>query len=43
VTLLPPPEQLREVFDRIERVLQRRADRHARALHPAGERDAALA
>ncbi len=26
VTLLPPPEQLGEVFDRIERVLHRRAE-----------------
>jgi len=43
VTLLPPPEQLREVFDRIECVLQRRADAHARPHHPTGERDAALA
>ena len=43
VTLLPPPEQLREVFDRIERVLQRRADAHAHPHHPTGERDAALA
>jgi len=30
VTLLPPPEVLREVFARIERVLQRRADNRQR-------------
>ncbi|MDZ4114608.1 MAG: pyridoxal phosphate-dependent aminotransferase, partial [Xanthomonadaceae bacterium] len=28
VTLLPEPAQLREVFARIERTLQRRAKRH---------------
>ncbi|TBR11369.1 MAG: aminotransferase class I/II-fold pyridoxal phosphate-dependent enzyme [Lysobacter sp.] len=31
VTLLPPPEQLREVFVRVERVLDRRADRAGEA------------
>ena len=45
VTLLPPPEQLREVFDRIERVLQRRADARLQPSDPehSGVRDAALA
>jgi len=31
VTLLPEPAQLREVFARIERTLQRRAQRHPQA------------
>lgn len=44
VTLLPPPEQLGEVFDRIERVLQRRAERATpRDRADTGEPHAALA
>ncbi|MDQ3206247.1 MAG: aminotransferase class I/II-fold pyridoxal phosphate-dependent enzyme, partial [Pseudomonadota bacterium] len=35
VTLLPQPEQLREVFRRIERVLDRHAERSAAGAAPA--------
>ena len=44
VTLLPPPEQLGEVFDRIERVLQRRAESATRRDDAdLGEQHAAIA
>ncbi|MDQ3269098.1 MAG: pyridoxal phosphate-dependent aminotransferase, partial [Pseudomonadota bacterium] len=44
VTLLPPPEQLGEVFDRIGCVLRRRAENCRPSIRAAsGERDAALA